>query len=194
MQLHSRAALNALLILGCAAAQAAHAQDPQPAGVILENVRIFNGSSDRLSAPSNVLVVGNVIRTISGAPIAAPPATSAIRIQGGGRTLMPGLIDGHTHVMFATVPQLALLTADIGFVNIAAGKAATDMLMRGFTSIRDLGGAVFGLKRGIDAGLVPGPRIWPAGAMISQTGGHGDFTPSPSCVPRSRRPRTGTPM
>jgi len=49
------------------------------------------------------------------------------------------------------------------------------MLLRGFTSIRDLGGPVFGLKRGIDAGLVPGPRIWPSGAFISQTGGHGDF-------------------
>jgi imidazolonepropionase-like amidohydrolase len=97
------------------------------------------------------------------------------RIEGGGRTLMPGLIDAHTHIMFATLPQAALLTADIGFVNVAAGRAATETLMRGFTSIRDMGGPVFGLKRGIDTGLVPGPRIWPAGAMISQTGGHGDF-------------------
>ena len=76
---------------------------------------------------------------------------------------MPGLIDAHTHIMFATVPQRVVLTSDIGFVNVAAGKAATDMLMRGFTSIRDLGGPVFGLKRGIDEGLVAGPRIWPAG-------------------------------
>jgi imidazolonepropionase-like amidohydrolase len=49
------------------------------------------------------------------------------------------------------------------------------MLLRGFTSVRDLGGPVFGLKRGIDQGLVPGPRIWPSGAFISQSGGHGDF-------------------
>jgi imidazolonepropionase-like amidohydrolase len=68
-----------------------------------------------------------------------------------------------------------VFTSDIGYLNVAAVKAANDMLMRGFTSIRDLGGPVFGLKRGIDAGLVPGPRIWPAGAFISQTGGHGDF-------------------
>ena len=87
----------------------------------------------------------------------------------------PGLIDAHTHLMFATVPQLAVLTGDIGFLNLAAGKAATDMLMRGFTSVRDLGGPVFGLKRAIDLGLLAGPRIWPAGAFISQTGGHGDF-------------------
>ncbi len=77
--------------------------------------------------------------------------------------------------MFATVPQAVVLTSDIGFLNVAAVKAANDTLMRGFTSIRDLGGPVFGLKRGIDSGLVPGPRIWPAGAFISQTGGHGDF-------------------
>ena len=175
MPLHSKDLLSALLILGCAIAQATHAQDPQPSGVIIENVRIFNGASARLSAPSNVLVVGNVIKTISSAPIAAPPATSVTRIQGGGRTLMPGLIDAHTHIMFATVSQAAILTSDIGFINVAAVKAANDMLMRGFTSIRDMGGPVFGLKRGIDAGLASGPRIWPAGAFISQTGGHGDF-------------------
>ena len=88
---------------------------------------------------------------------------------------MPGLIDAHTHIMFATLPQMMVLTSDVGFVNVAATKAAGDMLMRGFTSARDLGGPVFGLKRGIDAGLVAGPRIWPAGAFISQSGGHGDF-------------------
>lgn len=175
MQLHSKAVLGALLILGCSTAQAVDAQAPQTAGVIFENVRIFNGTSGRLSEPSNVLVVGSVITSISSAPIADPSATSVTRIQGGGRTLMPGLIDAHTHIMFATVPQAAVLTSDIGYVHVAATKAATDMLMRGFTSIRDLGGPVFGLKRGIDTGLVAGPRIWPAGAFISQTGGHGDF-------------------
>jgi len=175
MELRTKNVLGALLVLGCAIAQAAHAQMPLPGGVMIENVRIFNGVSGQLSAPSNVLVAGNVIRTISSAPIASPPATSVTRIQGGGRTLMPGLIDAHTHIMFATVPQMVVLTGDIGFVNVAAVKAADDMLMRGFTSVRDLGGPVFGLKRGIDTGLVAGPRIWPAGAFISQTGGHGDF-------------------
>jgi imidazolonepropionase-like amidohydrolase len=77
--------------------------------------------------------------------------------------------------MFETLPQMAVLTSDVGFVNVAAAKGANDMLKRGFTSVRDLGGPVFGLKRGIDMGLVPGPRIWPAGAFISQTGGHGYF-------------------
>jgi imidazolonepropionase-like amidohydrolase len=153
----------------------ARAQVPQQTALIFENVRIFNGTSDQLSAPSNVLVIGNLIKTISAAPIVDPPMTTVTRIQGGKRTLMPGLIDAHTHLMFETVPQQALLVSDIGFVNLAAGKAATDMLMRGFTSVRDLGGPVFGLKRAIDAGIVAGPRIWPSGAFISQTGGHGDF-------------------
>jgi len=153
----------------------AHAQGSHQTAVIIENVRIFNGTLDHLSAPSNVLVVGNAIKAISVTTIADPVATLVTRISGGGRTLMPGLIDAHTHLMFATIPQQALLVSDIGFVNLAAGKAATDTLMRGFTSVRDLGGPVFGLKRAIDLGLVAGPRIWPSGAFISQTGGHGDF-------------------
>ncbi len=149
----------------------ARAASTRPA-VLFQNVRVFDGTSDALSGPTHVLVEGNVITRIGATVIAAPGATV---IDGRGRTLMPGLIDAHTHLMFATVPQLAVLTADIGFVHIASGKAATDMLMRGFTSVRDLGGPIFGLKRAIDTGLVPGPRIWPSGAFISQSGGHGDF-------------------
>lgn len=163
------------LLLACIAPATSHPEAVQPAAVLFENVRIFDGRSSRLSTPSNVLVVGNVIQAISAAPIPDPAGAVVTRIRGDGRTLMPGLIDAHTHIMFATVPQLVVLTSDVGFVNVAATKAAGDMLLRGFTSIRDLGGPVFGLKKGIDSGLVPGPRIWPAGAFISQTGGHGDF-------------------
>ncbi|MBY0611806.1 MAG: amidohydrolase family protein [Beijerinckiaceae bacterium] len=151
------------------------AQPSQAKAVLFENVRIFNGKSDGLSTPSNVLVRGNVIAAISAAPIAVPADVSVTRIEGSGKTLTPGLIDAHTHIMFSTIPQIAVLTTDISFVTIAAVKDARDTLMRGFTSIRDAGGPTFGLKRGIDAGLTPGPRIWPSGAFISQTGGHGDF-------------------
>jgi len=172
MQVHFRGFLGALLAL--ASARSMQAQAAQPTAVLFENVRIFDGTS-RLSTPSNVLIVGNMIRTISTAPVPVPAGATVTRIKGAGRTLMPGLIDAHTHLMFATLPQVTVLTADIGFLNLTAAKAATDMLMHGFTSARDLGGPVFGLKRGIDAGLVSGPRIWPSGAFISQTGGHGDF-------------------
>jgi len=153
----------------------AQAQGAKPKGVLFENVRIFDGVADKLSASMNVLVVGKLIKSISASAIPAPPDVTLTTVKGGGRTLMPGLIDAHTHIMFATVPQLAVLTSDIGFINVAAVKAANDMLLRGFTSIRDMGGPSFGLKRGIDVGLTAGPRIWPAGAFISQTGGHGDF-------------------
>jgi imidazolonepropionase-like amidohydrolase len=152
---------------------ASRAAEPASQEVLFRDVRVFDGRSARLSAPTAVLVLGNRIAAISGE--AVPAGTTATIIDGGGRTLMPGLIDAHVHLMFATIPQVALLTADIGFVNIAASKAAGEMLLRGFTSVRDLGGPTFGLKQAIDAGLVPGPRIWPSGAFISQTGGHGDF-------------------
>ena len=139
--------------------------------ILFRNVRVFDGTSGRLSESPNVLVHGIKIAAIGG----SPDSPGATVIDGGGRTLMPGLIDAHTHIMFASMPQVALMTSDLGFVNLAAGKAATEMIMRGYTSIRDLGGPVFGLKAAIDAGIVAGPRIWPAGAMISQSGGHGDF-------------------
>ncbi|MCF8005365.1 MAG: amidohydrolase family protein [Chromatiaceae bacterium] len=154
----------------------APAPKPRPThGVLFEAVRVFDGTADQLTEPMQVLVVGNRIVQLSAEPIAPPAELELTRIQGAGRTLMPGLIDAHTHVMYATLSQQAILTSDLGFLNVAATKAAADMLLRGFTSIRDLGGPVFGLKRGIDLGLVPGPRIWPAGAFISQSGGHGDF-------------------
>jgi imidazolonepropionase-like amidohydrolase len=151
------------------------AADRPAAAILIENVRIFDGRSDGLSAASNVLVVGNLIETISRDSITAPAAASLTRIDGGGRTLLPGLIDAHVHIAFQTVPQAALLTRDIGYVYIAAARGATEMLMRGFTSARDLGGPTFGIKQAIDSGLVPGPRLWPSGAFISQSGGHGDF-------------------
>jgi imidazolonepropionase-like amidohydrolase len=88
---------------------------------------------------------------------------------------MPGLIEAHWHAAMAAVPLPVLMTADIGDINLAAGKEANDTLMRGCTSVRDLSGPTFGLKRAIDEGLVNGPRIWPSGAMISQSSGHGDF-------------------
>ena len=160
----------ALLVLTSPFTRAAEPSAPE---VLFRDVRVFDGKSAALSARTDVLVRGNTIAAVGAG--AVPSSAGATIIDGGGRTLMPGLIDAHVHLMFATVPQVALLTADIGFVNLAAGKAAHDMLMRGFTSVRDAGGPTFGLKRAIDSGLVAGPRIWPSGAFVSQTGGHGDF-------------------
>jgi imidazolonepropionase-like amidohydrolase len=139
--------------------------------VLFENVRIFDGKGAALSAPSNVLVNGNVIARISASAI---EATGAVRIAGNGRTLMPGLIDNHWHAMLIR-PTVVQSFGDVGYNNLLAGDEATDTLMRGFTTVRDVGGPVFGLKRAIDEGIVKGPRIYPSGAMITVTSGHGDF-------------------
>ena len=88
---------------------------------------------------------------------------------------MPGLIDNHWHTMLVRPTAAAAIAGDVGYNNIVAGLEATDTLMRGFTTVRDMGGPSFGLKQAIDEGLIPGPRIYPSGAMISITGGHGDF-------------------
>jgi imidazolonepropionase-like amidohydrolase len=95
---------------------------------------------------------------------------------------MPGLIDAHVHLMMSGISILDLITADIGYINFVAADQAEKTLLRGFTSVRDMAGPVFGLKRAIDSGIIAGPRIWPSGAMISQTSGHGDFR-LPSDVP-----------
>src|SRR5262245_18816792 len=96
-------------------------------------------------------------------------------IDCGGRVMMPGLIDAHWHTMFAALSVPALFSADVGYVFLAASAEAERTLMRGFTTVRDLGGPSFALKQAIDDGLVPGPRIYPSGAVITTTGGHGDM-------------------
>ena len=165
----------ALLVAGSLLAAGGHAQDARPSAVLFENVRIFDGKSGSLSASSSVLVRGNRIESISTAPIAVDRSAGVTVIRGDGRTLMPGLIDAHAHLAMATIPQMALMTSDANYAALRAGVDAGAMLMRGVTSVRDAGGPVFGLKRMVDEGLIPGPRIWPSGAMISQTSGHGDF-------------------
>jgi imidazolonepropionase-like amidohydrolase len=151
------------------------AQGPPSTGVVFENVRIFDGTSDRLSGPSHVLVIGNVIKTISSSPFADPAGTTLQRIQGNGRTLMPGLIDNHWHTMLVRPTPAELLTRDPGYLYLLGGAEATATLMRGFTTVRDVGGPSFGLKAAIDDGVVVGPRIFPSGAIITVTSGHGDF-------------------
>ena len=143
----------------------------QDAGVLFQNVRIFDGKNGALSGPSNVLVRNNKIEKISTAAITA----DAQVITGDGRVLMPGLIDAHWHAMLVRPTPASAMASDIGYTNLLAAAEATATLMRGFTTVRDMGGPAFSLKRAIDEGLVVGPRIYPSGAMITITGGHGDF-------------------
>ncbi|MEN4918206.1 amidohydrolase family protein [Achromobacter spanius] len=149
--------------------------------ILFENVRIFDGVASELSPASSVLVHGNVIEKVSRDRI---PAEGARVIDGGGRTLMPGLIDAHWHSMFVGVPLAVAMTQDPTYINIVAGVEARKTLMRGFTTVRDMGGSAFSLKLAVDQGVIPGPRIYPSGAMISVTSGHGDFR-SMSDLPRT---------
>jgi imidazolonepropionase-like amidohydrolase len=172
-------------LLGPVAASEAQSPAPaeikQPSATLFKNVKVFDGKSDRLSASTSVLVVGNKIAKI-GSGI-APPAEATV-IEAGRRTLMPGLIDAHWHTMLIRPSPMDLLTWDIGYINLVAAEEATETLLRGFTTVRDVGGPAFDLKRAIDEGLVAGPRIYPSGAMITITGGHGDFR-QPFEVPRT---------
>jgi imidazolonepropionase-like amidohydrolase len=162
-------AVLAWIVLSLAAWPPARAQ--QSPAVLFQNVRIFDGKNATLSTPSNVLVRDNKIERISTAAITADGQV----INGGGRVLMPGLIDAHWHAMLVRPTPVSALNGDVGYNNLLAAAEATSTLMRGFTTIRDLGGPTFGLKQAIDEGLVAGPRIYPSGAVITITSGHGDF-------------------
>lgn len=152
------------------------------APVVFSNVRIFDGKSASLIAGRNLIVEGNRIKALAAA--GEPPPEGAQIIDGGGRTLMPGLIDAHWHALMCAIPEMVALTADVPYVHLVAAQEAESTLMRGFTTVRDVGGPAFALKRAIDEGRFAGPRIYPSGAMISQTSGHGDFRMR-SDLPRS---------
>ena len=172
----SVALLIRVVLFLCAMDRSTQAQEAAAESVtVFSNVRIFDGKSGQLSPPSNVLVRGNKIEKISTAPIPADRQATTTLIDGMGHTLMPGLIDAHWHSMLAATRMNILMTADVGYINLLAGGEAGRTLLRGFTTIRDLGGPAFGLKRAIDDGVIMGPRIYPCGAMITTTGGHGDF-------------------
>ncbi|PZU46706.1 MAG: hydrolase [Sphingomonas sp.] len=146
---------------------------PAQADTLFRNVRVFDGQSPTLSAPTDVLVRGNQIAAI-GPKLSAPGVPV---IEGQGRTLMPGLIDVHVHLTFSALSMPQLMAPDLtpAKAEAAAAGEAQAMLLRGFTAVRDVGGPIFSLKAGIDGGKYRGPRVWPSGATISQTGGHGDF-------------------
>ncbi len=162
-----------------------HAAHAAPSAVIINNVHIFDGQSiTRAKTLSNVLIVGDTIQAISTGPLAAPAGAEVTRIEGGGRTLMPGLIDAHWHAMLIAQNLPNTMLSDLGYLNLRAAQVAEATLMRGFTTVRDMGGPVQGLRRAIEERRFPGPRIYPSGAMISQTGGHGDFR-LPHEIPRA---------
>ena len=151
--------------------------------IVFRNVAVFPGYGDSLVPAQDVAIDGPTIAGITPHDPTSPAGEAVTTIDGEGRTLMPGLIDAHWHAAFTSVDPFTALTADPYYLLLVAGQQATATVMRGFTTVRDCGGPTFGLKRAIDEGVIVGPRIYPAGAMITQTAGHGDFR-LPNEVPR----------
>jgi len=174
------ASLASLGLFPPAGAQAAAPGSAPP--IAFRNFLLFDGKSETLRGGLHVLVEGNRIKLVATGELTPPEGARVIDC--GGRAMMPGLIDAHWHSMFAALPVSALFTTDIGYIFLAASAEAERTLMRGFTTVRDLGGPSFALKQAIDEGLVTGPRIYPSGAMITTTGGHGDLRPL-SDLPRN---------
>lgn len=157
-----------------AIAEAAPAPKAPVRGIVFSNVKLFDGRTAH-SRPMSVLVRGNAIERIVAGPMPADLIADAVVIDGAGRTLAPGLIDAHAHVTFNTIPFTELIAGDPAYLQIRMAASAKNLLMAGFTSVRDVGGPAFGIRRAIDEGRLDGPRIWAAGSMISQTSGHNDF-------------------
>jgi imidazolonepropionase-like amidohydrolase len=136
--------------------------------------RLLDPNRDELLDGFEVLVENDRIKEISDRPIAS---AGAMRIELAGRTLMPGLIDCHVHVVAALVDLAANATAPSSLATARAARILRELLMRGFTTVRDAGGADHGLVRAIEEGLIDGPRLVISGKALSQTGGHGDTRP-----------------
>jgi imidazolonepropionase-like amidohydrolase len=147
------------------------AQDKTQTAVIIKNANIFDGVNEKLITGSDVLVEDNLIKKI-GKNLSAKGATI---IDAQGKTLIPGLIDVHWHSYYANVPVNIMASGDMSEVAIIGMTGAKETLMRGFTTIRDIGGNPFAVKKFADAGTHPGPRMYISGPPISQTGGHFDF-------------------
>ena len=113
--------------------------------ILINNVQIFDGSSEQ-TGRGNVLVVNSRIKTVSESPIPTDGIPNVTILDGKGKFLMPGLIDAHWHAYMSCNTMMDLLTADTAYTQFKAGQEARATLLRGFTTIRDAGGPVFGLK------------------------------------------------
>lgn len=138
---------------------------------VLENARVFDGH-EALAGRMSVHVAGDRIVEVSGGPIDVPGAR---RIDLGGRTLMPGLIDLHVHAYASDVSAAKINLADAPYRTAHAARMLGHALDCGFTTVRDIGGGDWSLSRAIDDRLIRAPRFFYAGKILSMTGGHGDM-------------------
>lgn len=142
--------------------------------IIFRDARIFDGTSPDL-LDGDVLVADERIQEVSERPLAASGEVEVVEC--GGRTLMPGLIDAHVHVYASSVNLGRVARQPLSYLASWAARFLREALDRGFTSIRDVGGADVGLALALGEGLLTGPRLYYGGRVLSQTGGHGDLRP-----------------
>jgi imidazolonepropionase-like amidohydrolase len=173
--------LAATALVGALPAQGLAQTAAKPTKTLLSNARLFDSRAGTVVDNVQVLISDNQIADVDRSH--APPPEGATVLDCRNGVIMPGLIDAHWHTIFAAVPLNQLLGGDPGIVFAASTAEAERTLMRGFTTVRDLGGPVFSFKQAIDVGLIPGPRIYPSGAMITTSGGHGDMR-LPNEIPR----------
>ena len=138
---------------------------------LFRNVKLLDPGQDELLGGHEVLVEGGVIREVSDRPIQPAGATL---IDGGGRTLMPGLIDCHVHVFLSELNIRNLEHVPLTLMTARAAELMRGMIDRGFTTVRDTGGADWGIKAAVEGGLLQGPRLFISGRAIGPTGGHSD--------------------
>jgi imidazolonepropionase-like amidohydrolase len=162
--------LNGVLLVLVSAVPALAADKEPVTQTLFTNVNVFDGKNEKHINNANVLVEGNLIKQVSTKPIKADGATV---IDGKGRTLMPGFIAMHEHIV-GQMPFSDIFTQGTRYFAYVATQTANTYLTHGFTTIRDAGGNTFSLKTAIDRGYVVGPRIYPSGPIISQTAGHAD--------------------
>jgi len=143
--------------------------------IIIKNAQIFDGEHNKLIRNKDILIKDELIVKIAKD---IKKENNTIIIDAKNQVLIPGLIDAHIHLMVVDNFEDAIYKDDQSYIAALATKAAERMLLRGFTTIRDAGGPVSGIKEAIDTKYVKGPRIFPSNAFISQTSGHGDFSTS----------------
>jgi imidazolonepropionase-like amidohydrolase len=170
----TKKSLTALAAVFVLASQAVAQEDAAPP-ILFINVNVFDGFSPDLIENANVLVEGNVITQVSTDPI---EAENAFVVDGTGKTMTPGLIDMHQHVMLN--PPEGTAAYQTRWDEAAGGAIAIQymndhMLMKGITTVRDIAGDPLDVAKAIDMGLIRGPRVYSSGGAISQTGGHGDW-------------------
>lgn len=161
---------------------AADVEPKAPVKVLIKNVSIFNGTSEKLITGKDLVLVDNKIEKMIAAGSGGNDFDNVI--DGKGGYLTPGIVDAHAHVVMGADEGL-FFNGDQNYIQLFAAKELDEMLMRGVTTVRDAGGNTFGLKKAVDEGLINGPRIYPSGAIISQYSGHGDFRPNnPALLPK----------